>query len=241
MPDHVIEQGVAALKEDRFTYKPPQAGIARRLALLYVRRSSWGKWLGGGVAAGVLALSANYFMFVAPDKALPQQLEERHAEVLAIAASDQARAVAGQIVNAGTSALRNDDSDGARAALAELDQLRIGLEQEYTLRIVNRPGERSGVWRIPDVNTAARNYYVIVEAVNAGGKRLRVPIKNEETGQVEQVEAWGLRVDEGIFDAVKRDKLDDGIIENDRFGFKQRGYLEPQYERPTTGGAITQW
>lgn len=241
VPDHVIEQGVAALKEDRFTYKPPQAGIARRLALLYVRRSSWGKWLGGGIAAGVLALSANYFMFVAPDKALPRQLEERHAEVLAIAASDQARAAAGQIVNAGTSALRNDDSDGARAALAELDQLRIGLEQEYTLRIVNRPGERSGVWRIPDVNTAARNYYVIVEAVNAGGKRLRVPIKNEETGRVEQVEAWGLRVDEGIFDAVKRDKLDDGIIENDRFGFKQRGYLEPQYEMPTTGGAITQW
>ena len=32
VPDHVLEQGVAALKEDRFTYKPPQAGIARRLA-----------------------------------------------------------------------------------------------------------------------------------------------------------------------------------------------------------------
>ena len=32
VPDHVIEQGVAALKEDRFTYKPRKSGIARRLA-----------------------------------------------------------------------------------------------------------------------------------------------------------------------------------------------------------------
>ena len=53
VPDHVIEQGVAALKEDRFTYKPPQAGIVRKLAHMYVRRGRWGKWVGGGLAAGV--------------------------------------------------------------------------------------------------------------------------------------------------------------------------------------------
>ena len=45
VPDHVLEQGVAALKEDRFTYKPLRGGLARRLALLYVKRSRWGKWI----------------------------------------------------------------------------------------------------------------------------------------------------------------------------------------------------
>ena len=38
VPDHVIEQGVAALREDRFTYKPVTGGLGRRLAMIYVRR-----------------------------------------------------------------------------------------------------------------------------------------------------------------------------------------------------------
>jgi len=241
VPDHVIEQGVAALREDRFTYKPPQVGIARRLAELYVGRDRWGKWVGGGVATAVLAAVGNYFLFVAPDRALPQELAERHTEVVAIAASEYARSLAEQINNTGILALRNDDPAAAKAALARLEQLRTALEQEYTVQIVNRPGESSGVWRIPDVNEAARNYYVVVEAVSPAGERLSLVIESEENGESRQVSSWGLRVDEATFNAVKRDKQDDGIIENDRFGFKARGYLKPQYEMPTTGGAITQW
>ena len=241
VPDHVIEQGVAALKEDRFTYKPRKAGIARRLALIYVGRGRWGKWVGGGLAAGLIALATNYFMFVAPEKGLPDELARRHAEVVAIAKSDHARSVSERIMSTGSAALRNDDSKAAKAALAKLDQLRTALEQEYTVQIVNRPDERSGVWRVPDVNQVAKNYYVIVEAVNSAGDRLQISVENEESGKTEQVSIWGLRVDEATFDAVGRDKKDDGIIENDRFGFKQRGYLKPEYEMPTSGGAITRW
>ena len=241
VPDHVIEQGVAALREDRFTYSPPKAGVKRRLAHLYVSRGRWGKWVAGGVAVSVLAAAANYFVFVAPDKALPEELSRRHAEVMEIAASDHARSVSRQVLDSGTTALRNEDPDAARAAIEHLSSLRKSLEQEYTIRIVNRPGKRSGVWRVPDVNQAAKNYYVIVEAVTASGARLTVPIENEENGRIGHVNSWGLRVDQSTFDAVRRDKQDDGIIENDRVGFKRRGYLRPEYEMPTTGGAITQW
>lgn len=241
VPDHVIEQGVAALREDRFTYRPPKAGVARSLAQLYVRRGRWGKWAIGGFGAGLLALVGNYFAFVAPEKALPGELAARHAEVIEVATSEHARVAVQQALDAGSTALRNKDKTGAMAAIERLDHLRNALEQEYTVRIVNRPGERSGIWRIPDINQAAKNYYVIVEAVNGTGDRLTVPIENEESGKVELVSSWGLRVDEGTFDAVKRDKQDDGIIENDRFGFKRRGYLRPDYEKPTSGGAITRW
>ena len=55
VPDHVLEQGVAALKEDRFTYKPPNKGLRYRLAKLYVTRGRWGKWVGAGVAVLLLA------------------------------------------------------------------------------------------------------------------------------------------------------------------------------------------
>ena len=241
VPDHVLEQGVAALKEDRFTYKPPQAGIARRLALIYVRRGRWGKWLGGGLAAAVLAAAGNYFMFVAPDRALPEELARRHAEVVAVAATDHARAVAQKIYDVGATALRNEDTEAAKAALGRLEQLSNSLEREYTIRIVNRQGEQSGVWRVPDVNQSAKNFYVIVEAVGADGERLEVSVQDEETGTSEKVRVWGLRVDEATFEAVGRDKQDDGIIENDRFGYKRRGHLKPEYEMPSSGGAITRW
>jgi len=241
VPDHVIEQGVAALREDRFTYKPAGPGLARRLALIYVGRGRWGKWLGGSVAAILLALGINHFAFVAPDRALPGDLVARHAEVVAVAATDDARLAARQILDAGESSLRRDDPDAARAALARLGELAGVLEQEYLIRIINRPGERSGVWRIPDVNQQARNYYLVVEAISPGGERLEVPVENEETGETERVSVWGLRVDEATFEAVRRDKQDDGIIENDRAGYKSRGHLRPRYDLSTSGGAITRW
>ena len=241
VPDHIIDQGVVALKEDRFTYKPPQRGLGTRLARLYVSRGKWGKWVLGGFAVPILAWVANYFAFVAPHADLPEDLSQLHAEVVDLAESDQARETAGRLLNAGTDALRDEDTDAARDALTALEDLRAMLQQEYTVRIVNRPGEDSGVWRIPDLNTGARNYYIIVEAIDPAGKRLEVPIENEETGRAERVETWGLRVDQDTFHAVADDKQDDGIIERDRFGYKRRGYLVPEYEMRTIGGAITEW
>ena len=44
-----------------------------------------------------------------------------------------------------------------------------------------------------------------------------------------------------MFDQMKADKLDDGVIQNSRIGTKRRGYLKPDYNIPTTGATITQW
>jgi hypothetical protein len=242
VPDHVIEQGVAALKEDRFTYVPPPGGLGRRLALIYVSRGRWGKWLAGAVAALVLAAAAWYFAVVAPRQALPNELAAAHQQALALTRSDAARATVQELYEDGQAALRGDDRDAARAALEQLQQARRTLDLEYVVRVVNGPGQPSGVWRIPDVNRQARNYYLLVEAIAGDrGRGLTLPIENEETGETESVDTWGVRVDEDTFDAVRRDKQDDGIIQNDRVGAKQRGFLAPRYEIRTTGGAITRW
>jgi hypothetical protein len=197
--------------------------------------------LAGGLVAALLVWTGNYVAFVAPDKTLPDDLDARYQQVVAIAAADEPRSRAEQLLNAGNAALRDEDTQAARAALAQLERLQAVLQQEYSIQIVNRPDARSGVWRIPDVNEAAKNYYIIVEAVSASGERLQVPIRNEETGEVEEVSRWGLRVERPTFEAVARDKRDDGIIQNDRFGLKRAGYLDPEYAMPTSGGAITQW
>jgi hypothetical protein len=115
------------------------------------------------------------------------------------------------------------------------------VEQAYTLQIVSRPGEKSGVWRIPDANPDARNYYIIVEALSADGRPLQVPVVNEESGQIESVSKWGLRVEEDVFKRIAADKQDDGIIQQRKFGVKRSGQLQPDYLITTTGAAITQW
>jgi hypothetical protein len=195
----------------------------------------------GGIGVLLVAWALNCFLFVAPDASLPNDLAAAHAQVLKIAESENARESAEQLLNVGSSALRDQDTDAAREALRSLEDMQPISEQEYTLRIVNQPGERSGVWRVPDINTRARNYYIIVEAIDATGRVVEVRIKNEETGKTERVSRWGLRMDEKTFQSVARDKQDNGIIEQDKFGYKNQGYLEPKYEVRTTGGAITEW
>lgn len=241
VPDHVLEQGVAAIKEDRFVYKPAAQGFQRKLAVLYVTRNRWGKWLLGAVAAVMVAAGGYYAAVVAPAAKLPGRIETLHADVLAIAATAEARSEADQIRAAGLAATRAGNAAKTRAAIASLEELLALLEQEYTLRVVNRPGEYSGVFRIPDVNEQARNYYVIVEAIDSRGNVLTLPILDEETGATKRVKAWGLRVDEHVFNAVASDKKDDGIIQNNQFGAKKRGRLVPDYTMPTTGAAITTW
>jgi hypothetical protein len=94
---------------------------------------------------------------------------------------------------------------------------------------------------VPDANPGAQNYYLIVEAIDADGKRLTLPIRNEEDGKTYRVSRWGQRVDEATFRAVAADKQDDGIIQNDVVGVKQRGDLAPKYRAGVLGGAITKW
>ncbi|ADJ28026.1 DUF6384 family protein [Nitrosococcus watsonii] len=241
VPDRILAEGVAALREDRFVYKPPAESFHVKLARLYVSRNRWGKWLLGGIGVLMIAWTINYFAFVAPAKALPGEIAAAHAKAAEIASSDRARERAEQLLHAGQTALHNENKDAARQVLRSLEDLRTRLEQEYTLRIVNRPREQSGVWRVPDINTRARNYYLIVEAIDPSGKVLTVPITNEETGKTERVTQWGLRVDEATFQRVARDKQDNGIIEENRVGYKKRGHLLPTYEMRTTGGAITEW
>ncbi len=239
--DAILDQAVRALEEDRFVYKPPQPSLGVTLAQLYVSRGSWGKWVLGALVGLTLLLVAWQMLVDAPRAALPGRLQAMHAEVIGLAVEPDADARADRLLVAGERALRDGDTAAARAALEALATLRVQLEADYDIRVINRPGERSGVWRIPGANPSARNYYLVVEAIGPRGQPLRVPITSEETGETERVDAWGLRVDEATFEQVADDKRDDGIIQADLVGRKAAGRLTPEYRLPTTGAAITHW
>ena len=239
--EQIIEEGVKALQEDRFSYRPPPSGFNLYLARIYVSRGRWLPWIGGLAAVCLVAVFAYQLMVVNPREALPGQVQSKYELVLGKAESEAGKNAAESIYARAETSRRTDDAEGMQQALGALDALESKLDQKYTLQIVSRPGERTGVWRIPDINTSARNYYIIVEAIDDSGDVQQVAITSEETGKIETVSRWGVRVDQSTFQTIAADKQDDGIIQNNVFGRKKQGFLEPEYLMPTPGGFITSW
>lgn len=363
--DEVLQTGVDALREERFTYQPPAPGMAVRLAHLYVRRGIWGRWALGALAGLLLAWIAYGWFVTGPaerrveaevaalnteisatteriqaleqeanrieallggytsgvperylkvaetrltgvqgellqadgliDKAtqlnqdanleaaefdsraagmrdrlatqqqLLSQLDERlrgarsgladidslklfPAQFTQLAESARSTArekkvetMIAKLVDDGMSALLGGEIREAESALNELRAINTRLLQRYSLLVVSREGEQSGVWRVPERNPEARNYYLIVEAVASDGKVLTLSLTNEENGQLVEAKKWGLRVNERVYQRVRADKLDDGIIQGRRVGEKRRGYLQPDYLIETSGAVITSW
>jgi len=363
--DQIIAEGVAALREERFAYRPPPPKGTLWLAKLYVNRSRWAKMFGVAVVSLIILVLVYRFIYVAPqirrqtetvrsynalisqqrdqvtiarqrlaslnrslknagngaaqspepaaqrllseagqlaaaaevnlqsfDKlplkpvltgesftregdAVSRRLEQRvkllsdlsvhldkaetalaglselatlreklagqRRSLLAESREDRVRGQAEKLYADAVAALNRGDLQEARKRSADLQELYGRVVQEYELRITSRPGSPSGIWRDLQNNPGVRNYYIIVEAVTAQGERLALPITSEEDGTTRIVSQWGLRVDDAAFEKIRRDKLDDGIIQQNRFGVKERGYLTPRYLMPTTGKAITQW
>jgi hypothetical protein len=146
-----------------------------------------------------------------------------------------------ELLRDGQAALGRSDAAGARASLASLTGLRDQLVTTYSVNVINDENETSGVWREPANNPNTRNYYLIVEAVQPDGSHMSVRVINEETGVAETVKRWGVRVPESFFQAIRDDKMDNGSIEKNPVGIKERGELEPRYVFPKVGGAITSW
>lgn len=172
---------------------------------------------------------------------LPAELAAERDAIKRIARVKEAKALADRRYESGLAALRAGDIDAAMGVYSELRSLRHELASSYTLRVVSRPGERSGVWRIPENNPGAKNYYLIVEALDAAGNVLTLPVTNEEDGKTYSVNKWGLRVAHSVYKRVAADKQDDGIIQKRRVGIKKSGFIEPKYSITAAGGMITSW
>ncbi|MDF1523133.1 MAG: DUF6384 family protein [Trueperaceae bacterium] len=241
VPDRILADGVAALREGRFTYAPPADSWQVRLARAYVQRGRYGRALLVVLAVVAIAVVAYRATVVVPRETLAADVDRLQAQVVALARVPEAVTRAEAAAAAARAALADGDLAEARAAFDDLEALATQLQEAFTLEIVARPNETTGVWRIPDVNEAARNYYLIVEAIDPDGRVLQREVRSEETGATSLVRRWGLRVDEATFERVAADKLDDGILQDRVFGEKVAGELDVAYRFPTTGGAITSW
>jgi hypothetical protein len=248
VPDSILAEGVKALEEDRFTYKPPSKGLQTSLARMYIERGKWSKRLGAAMLGLSLMWGGWYAAFQAPENRHLERLETLPAELTAerdainsIARVDDAKESADSHYQTAMAALSTGDTDTALNTYKTLQSLHQLVASSFSIRIVSRPGERSGVWREPNDNRRARNYYLIVEAIDSSGNAVTIPVMNEEDGKLYSVNKWGLRVDHSVFQRVAADKQDDGIIQKREAGVKKSGYIEPKYSISTTGAKITSW
>jgi Family of unknown function (DUF6384) len=151
-------------------------------------------------------------------------------------ARDLAEKASGEIVGGGL--------DSARNTMEQLRSYIDFVRSAFVLRIVSRSGVKSGIDRYYTDSAGRRvaGYYVIVEAVDAGGRSIKQPIRNEENGSVQQVSIWGERVPKAVYEKIKADKLDNGRIDNDIVGTKKAGTAKVDYTMiPTSEGRITRW
>ncbi len=253
VPDHVLRDGVKAMEEDRFHYQPPAPSLQVSLAKFYVRRDRWLKPV--SVAALVLGVGwgAYHYGYAQPrtqraerltfelSTVIPQDLASHRDKARSLSLTDRAREYIEATYQDGLAAATEGDERRARSAVEALEAMQTDLNRSLTVRIVSRPGEYSGVFRIPDDAPTTRNYYLIVEAVDLRGEAQLVEISSEEDQRTEKVKKWGVRVSETAFNRVMRDKQEDQIVQNAVVGQKRRGALFPEYSVETTGGAILDW
>jgi len=251
--DAVLDQGIAALEQQRFAYAPKGGGWKRSLATAWATRGRWGKFALAGLGVLVIGWGAWYVTVAMPrareaaaiayelNTELPRGLRAEHDRVVAGTQDQAARAEAARLLAEGEAAARAGHLDVARARRVALADLAARLAASYSVRIVNRPGSPSAVWRVPASNPRARNYYLIVEAVDREGNPVEVPITSEENGETRRVSRWGQHVTEAEFERVRRDKLANGILEQPIIGQKAAGQLNTTWSVQTTGGAILSW
>ena len=219
-----------------------------------MKRDTYGKRLGIALAGLIVVLGGYHFLVSRPaqqaqeqarievTETLPKQLRQAHADVVAVAADDAAKQKAAALLADGERAIRAGDRAAMSKIGAELSALRDEVTREYTLTIVSRSGESTGVWRRPPAGSQARNYYLIVEPIAADGRKLSHSGAQRGDGRRRDrrpSSACGCR--EATFEAVAQDKRDDGIVQRSRFGVKRRGKLAIDYLMPFEGGFITKW
>lgn len=138
-------------------------------------------------------------------------------------------------------AAKNGDEKGYMRAKKGYDGLLRRVMTPLDLRIVDREGTRSGVWRTND-GGSTKVYYIVVEAVDPAGNVIPMDIRNVETGRMQTVRTWAVRVPKAEYDRVARDKQSDGLIDDREAGRKPAGSLDFKWSIPAMDGQmITDW
>ena len=115
------------------------------------------------------------------------------------------------------------------------------------MEITNGPDGKSGIEREYHAGgdnggtPGPKRWYLVVRAVDATGKSRPMDIFNIETQKTATVSVWAQEVSKKGYDAVKQDKIADGILDNTNVGDKASGYYDFDYSMPMLNGTLSRW
>lgn len=241
--DALIDRAIAERQQQRFAFRPPKLGTAGHIvARAWIYRGRV------GAIAGTIALVATGGWLVdrqLADRAQAQQAETERAHASAIACLADSAADAAPADAAILNALQ-DEGEALPAAGAddwnrEANATCAFFAAPVRLRVVSETGEQSGVWRYFDGDRGARAYYLVVDALSASGAPVAVPFESAEDGREYRQSRFAVRVDEALYERVRTDKLDDGVLQEQDAGAKPANSLQWDLPAGFEPSFIAEW
>lgn len=243
--DQVLSDGIEALEQERFKYRPIKPNWRTVLGRIWVSRERWSKPFGFMLFVALIFYGFYFVSEVLPERQLranlPGEVNSIFSTIVGIAKDSESVDQAKSRSQRAYLAIEQGDLDTAKNMVEDMRDIERQLSLEYEIRIISRPNQNSGIWRVPPGNPNGKNYYLIVEAIDKSQRPLELNILNQENNTFEKRTTWGLRVNEETFFRVAADKQDDGIIQSNIVGEKTLGYLKPVYRISTSGATITRW
>jgi hypothetical protein len=188
---------------------------------------------------------------------LPLEAEKAYAMIKTIAKESEAIQMGDKLHQEAQVYVEKADVSRLSQTVQGMKQLGEVLNQEYSLRVVSKPGVKSGIDRY--YSGSFSGWYVVVEAIDKSGAIISRDITSCEDGKTQRVAMWAEKTTETnpkVVEAIKsgnydgssliqriiKDKLTDGVVDDNLMGKKERGYLHHKLNvEGFVGKQITSW
>ena len=239
-----------------YTFREPKMSFAVAMAHAWVRRRLFLGW--GFVLVASVALV--WVIFFVPSgigggkahivNSLVKAIWDEEANVKKLSIDPTVTPRVARLHDESEVYRAKQDAEGLREVHKSLQDIEDSLVREYAVRVVSGPKQKSAIDRYFKDAQGKRvsGYYLIVEAKGPHGKVIPLRIHNDETGADKDVTTWGERVPQAVFERLKKDKLDDGILHETAFAVKRKGVLDEEVTMPGLDGKplprmgrITEW
>lgn len=181
------------------------------------------------------------------------------ATVTEIAGQSRAYAEAQQCLTTAGAEASGNDAEQLNALITQGQQLRTGnadagqlktwqtqarqtcefFRQAMELQIVSGGREKTGVRR--DFNKKTSGYYIIADVLTPAGTPASALVTDVEQGQRHYLQRVGVRTSNEQYEAIKRDKQDDGRISQRLIGRKPANSLQWQLQPEYNTDFIVRW
>ena len=143
-------------------------------------------------------------------------------------------------MNVTKSAMGKPDPVKFNALADQVQALTNFFQAPAKLLIYTGDKSKSGIERTENNSKAAR-WYLIAEWTDAAGNPIPVIIQNRESTATTLTTLFGIEVTKEVYNAVKKDKTDDGIIDNRLIATKDANSLDMINVMDASPNFITQW